>query len=264
MRAVIHHLNCGSLCPRAADELVCHVLLVEGAEGLTLVDTGLGTRDVERPKALGPVFTYGVRPALRMEETAVAQVRALGFDPADVRDVVVTHLDGDHAGGLPDFPHARVHVFRAEHEALLHPRLLEKPRFVRHQFAHGPDWVVHDVDGDDWNGFEAVRVLGDDVLLVPLPGHTRGHSGVAVRDGDGWLLHCGDLYMHRGEARSPAQTPKAFAAYEWLLGLDDRKRRANMERVRELARTRDDVRAFCSHDAHELAAFAVAAPARSG
>jgi len=35
----------------------------------------------------------------------------------------------------------------------------------------------------------------DDVLLIPLPGHSRGHCGVAVKTGEGWLLHCGDAYL---------------------------------------------------------------------
>ncbi len=52
-------------------------------------------------------------------------------------------------------------------------------------------------------GFVSVHALegdgGPEVLLVPLAGHTRGHSGIAVRTDDGWLLHCGDAYFYRGE-----------------------------------------------------------------
>ena len=62
----------------------------------------------------------------------------------------------------------------------------------------------HEVAGDDWFGFDAVTALGDDVLLVPLRGHTRGHCGVAVRRPDGgWLLHAGDAYFHAGEKHTP-------------------------------------------------------------
>ena len=42
------------------------------------------------------------------------QIQRLGFDPRDVRDIVLTHLDFDHAGGLCDFPEARVHLLGAE------------------------------------------------------------------------------------------------------------------------------------------------------
>ena len=41
------------------------------------------------------------------------------------------------------------------------------------------------------------------MLLVPLAGHTWGHSGVAIaEDGGGWLLHAGDAYFYRGEVGS--------------------------------------------------------------
>ena len=59
----IHHLSCGTLCPRGARlvsgegglreraRLVCHCLLIEGAEGLVLVDTGFGLDDVRTAAA---------------------------------------------------------------------------------------------------------------------------------------------------------------------------------------------------------------------
>jgi glyoxylase-like metal-dependent hydrolase (beta-lactamase superfamily II) len=241
------------MCPRAGGEIVCHVLLLEGPDGLTLVDTGLGTRDIQNRRKLGAVFGVIVNPQLREEETAVAQVRSLGFDPADVRDIVVTHLDVDHAGGLPDFPGATVHVFRSEHEALTNPTFKEKPRYIKHQTAHGPSWAIHDVAGESWMGFESVRVLGEDVLLVPLPGHTRGHSAVAIRDGDGWLLHAGDAFFHRDEMKTPPSCPWPLARFQDITCIDNRTRKANQERLRELVRAHaDDVRVICAHDPVQL------------
>jgi glyoxylase-like metal-dependent hydrolase (beta-lactamase superfamily II) len=243
------------MCPNVGDEIVCHVLLVERAEGLLLVDTGLGRTDLANPRKLGALFRLTARPRLSLEETAIAQVRARGFDPKDVRDIAVTHLDVDHAGGLPDFPDATVHVFRSEHEALTNPTFKEKPRYPAHQTAHGPRWAIHDVAGEQWNGFDSVRVLGDDVLLVPLPGHTRGHSAVAVRDGDGWLLHCGDAYFHRGEVQTPPSCPRTLRLFQDLTCVDNRRRKANQERLRELVREHggNGLRTVCAHDHVELA-----------
>jgi glyoxylase-like metal-dependent hydrolase (beta-lactamase superfamily II) len=266
---VIHHLNCATMCPAAGrfprfvPGLVAHCLLVERDDGLLLVDTGLGTGDLGDPKRLGAGFTKMVGAALDPAEPAVAQVRALGFQPADVRDIVVTHLDCDHAGGLGDFPWAHVHVHADELAAArARPTQKEKGRYRPAQWAHRPSWVEHDGGGEDWLGFGAVRTVGDDVLMVPLPGHTRGHSAVAVRRPDGgWLLHAGDAYFYAGEKERPPSCPPGLRLFQSVVQMDKTARHANAERLRELhARhgglTGDDhVTMFCAHDAAELAAL---------
>jgi glyoxylase-like metal-dependent hydrolase (beta-lactamase superfamily II) len=240
----------GGLSGRA--RLICHCLLVEGAEGLVLIDTGLGLDDMRNPRQLGAIFRTLFRPQARESETAVEQVRALGFQPADVRHIVATHLDVDHAGGLPDFPEAQVHVLGRELQAALHPSLLERERYVAAHWAHGPRWVEHEVQGDEWLGFESVRILpGSDaqILLVPLLGHTRGHTGVAVKDRDGWLLHCGDAFFHRGELQTPPSCPAFLKLFQNVSSVENRRRRENQERLRELAlRHAGEAQLFCSHD----------------
>lgn len=80
--------------------LVCHCLLVETADNLVLIDTGLGLQDVMNPEdRLSRFFLNLIRPEFREEMTAVRQVQRLGLNPADVRHIVLTHLNFDHAGG---------------------------------------------------------------------------------------------------------------------------------------------------------------------
>jgi glyoxylase-like metal-dependent hydrolase (beta-lactamase superfamily II) len=148
----IHHLNTGTMCPvgrrfvngsggvlqRA--RLVCHCLLLETNDGLALVDTGIGMDDIARSDRLGRKWVRQTAPRLDPAETAVAQVRALGYAPADVRHLLLTHLDRDHAGGIPDFPNAKVHLHRAEYEmAVAHRIAAPKGRYVADQWQHGPD-----------------------------------------------------------------------------------------------------------------------------
>lgn len=260
----VHHLNCGTMCPlgkalidgAGEASLVCHVLLIEGSQGLILVDTGFGSADVQHPSQLGRPFNALIRPRLELAETATAQLVALGFEPTDVSDIVLTHIDPDHAGGLPDFPSARVHVLAAEHEAWLRPNLRERPRRVPEHWAHRPRWTVHDVEGDRWFDFDGVGVLAEsdaEVLLIPLPGHTRGHAAVAVREANGWLLHCGDAYFHRDEIRLPPSCTPWLRAFQGLTQASGKLRRQNQERLRELAERRHgEVDLICSHDAVEL------------
>ena len=261
----IYHLNCATMHPVGSfggrvspAAMVAHCLLVERPDGLLLVDTGFGTADVADPKRLGQPFRAIVRPELKQSETAIAQVQALGYDAADVSDVALTHLDLDHVGGLADFPAARVHVFSDELEAALHPTFREKARYLLVQRAHGPDWVRHDVPGDAWFGFDSVTALSDDVLLIPLQGHTRGHCGVAVRrPKGGWLLHAGDSYFHASEKLTPPAPPVGLRVFQALMGVDNKRRVANQERLRELQRTHsDEVTIFCAHDPAEFAALA--------
>src|SRR4051794_8502406 len=199
----VHHLNCGSLCPhgrrlingegglRERGEIVCHCLAIESGDGLILVDTGFGLEDARNPRQLGPIFgAMGARP--RAETTALWQLEQRGFAAADVRRIVATHLDPDHSGGLPDFPAAEVHVLQTELDAALHPSLPDRPRYPDTHWKHGPRWATHGSGGDEWFGFESIRILpGLDVelALIPLAGHSKGHTGVALKSGDGWLLH---------------------------------------------------------------------------
>lgn len=275
----VHHLNCGSMCPLgrrlingeggwlAPAHMCCHCLLIEGRHGLTLVDTGLGTGDVSQPSRLGALFNKVVRPRLLMEETALFQIRELGFDPRDVRHIVPTHLDLDHAGGLGDFPQAQVHVFAPELDAAqTRPSLGEKGRYVPAQWAHGPQWVTHEVAGERWLGLEAMRALPDtdeEVLLVPLQGHTRGHCGVAVKTDEGWLLHAGDAYFFHGEMDADPHCTLGLRLFQTIVQVNGQSRRANQQRLRELQQAhRDDLTVFCAHDPVELARLSARAAQR--
>jgi glyoxylase-like metal-dependent hydrolase (beta-lactamase superfamily II) len=233
---------------------VCHVLVIERSDGLTLVDTGFGTEHVRNPRKFGVPFRALLSPRPTLAETALGQVRALGFEPGDVRHIVLTHLDLDHAGGLSDFPDAEIHVFGPEYDAFKRPPLSQRPRYALTNAILGgePRWVRHALQGDTWNGFESVRVLpgGDDeILLVPLRGHTLGHTGIAVRRDEDWLLHCGDAYFNRGEVQTPVRRPPGLAVFQALTQADGQLRHQNQERLRELAeRPAGEVALICSHD----------------
>jgi glyoxylase-like metal-dependent hydrolase (beta-lactamase superfamily II) len=263
--ATVHHLNCATMCPAAAPRLgladrhpghlVAHCLLIEDPGGLILIDTGFGTQDVARPAQLGPA-RFALSAQFDASETAIARVRSLGFDPTDVRHILVTHLDLDHAGGLGDFPNALVHLHSAElAAATARARIDDRLRYRPAHWAHGPHWAEHAESGEPWLGFDRVRLidgLDTEIAMLPLFGHTAGHSGYAINTSDGWLLHAGDAYLRRIELASPQALPLALTGYHRLNSHDHRARRANAERLAELAADHPDVTVFCSHDANEL------------
>ena len=272
----IHHLNCGTDCPLGGalfdgrstgltGRLVCHCLLLEtDAHGLVLVDTGYGLRDVDNPhRPPHPRITRAMRTLLniklRERETAIRQVEALGFAARDVRHIVLTHLDFDHAGGLDDFPDAQVHLLAAEWSAASGPRdrFVPRNRYRPAQFAGVRNWQRYGAQGEPWFGFDAVRDLAGlppEILMVPLPGHTWGHAGVAIRRSDGWLLHAGDAYFYRGEMRQAVRrcTP-GLAGYQTMMEVSREQRLGNQARLRALSLDRSAaVRMVCAHDAVEF------------
>ncbi|MCO6004802.1 MBL fold metallo-hydrolase [Actinoallomurus purpureus] len=272
----IHHLNCGSMREidpaDAADHrleparALNHCLLVETDDsGLVLVETGFGTPDVDRPEeTLGRTFLDRTQALLDPEETAVRQIRRLGHSPDDVRHIVLTHLDLDHSGGLPDFPHATVHLHDAEYRAAMaatgaHPE--HALRYRPAHWAHRPHWRTYESrKGESWFGFDALELDGlpPEILLIPLAGHTEGHCAVAVRDEDRWLLHAGDAFYHHGQVEPDDRwSMPLWEALEEITEIDRPLRAANQARLRELLRDHgDEVEVFSAHDPWAFARLA--------
>ncbi len=273
----VHHINCISTCPlggalmdgRSGNplrraRLTCHCLLVETPDQLILIDTGLGLNDVRAPhRRLSRFFLALLSPDFREEMTAVRQVQALGFNPADVRHIVLSHLDFDHAGGLDDFPGATVHMLAAERDAALaQSSWLDRQRFRPQQWSTRSQWrPTLPAAGEPWFGFQCVRDLAGlppEVLMIPLVGHTHGHCGVAVDRGDHWLLYAADAYFFRDEMHleRPRCTP-GLAAYQRMMDTERKLRIENQHRLRDLKRSHGDaVRLFCAHDPVEFEALA--------
>lgn len=238
-------LNCGNMKPRGARVFVpaletvpCNCLLVEAGECLVLVDSGLGTRDIEDPSRLGrsnALLNAGRDPEL----PAVRQVERMGFRAEDVGHVICTHLDRDHAGGLSDFPRARIHVLREERDAAFNPTgHRQRDRYRKSHFSHGPEWVAHQAaPTSEWKGLGCIdepEGLPPGFLLVPLPGHTPGHCGVAVDTGAGWVLHCGDSYYVSAELSKGTAVPAGVRAFRRLAHLDFPTSMRQLDRLRAL------------------------------
>lgn len=240
--------------PLSRAHLVIHCLLVEAADGLVLVDTGYGMGDAIRPARLVRAFRAVSGSPRDPRQTAAWQIARMGYSVDDVRHVLLTHLHLDHAGGLPDFPRAQVHLLAAEHAAALRPGTFSERYYVPAHWQHWPRWVLHRPQGETWFGLEGVRVpeIMPETWLIPLVGHTRGHCGVAVQRPQGWLLHCGDAYLNHGDIypiQSERRTPR------WIAPLA-RRLFPHVPRLRALARQHGDkVRLFCSHDPGEFASL---------
>ena len=115
----------------------------------------------------------------------------IGIDPAEVKDVIITHMHYDHVGNLSIFPNARFHVQDTEMgyvtgRAMTHP-------ILRHSF------VLSEVQEMVAMVYQDRAIFHDgDVDLVPgvtlhhFPGHARGLMAVRVNTKRGWIILASD------------------------------------------------------------------------
>ncbi len=164
-------------------------------DGLIVVDTG-ETSHANDP-GYQPSWHLFARTSERRwvaaDEEVGPQLRAVGLDADAVRWLVMTHMHGDHAGGLSYFEHAEV-VMSAREAAMAFARTGPANGYFNN---HYPSWLAPrklSFDGDPWEGFEASAPLTDDgvVRLVPTPGHTQGHLSVVVEQPDHLVVLTGD------------------------------------------------------------------------
>ena len=108
-----------------------------------------------------------------------------------------------------------------------------------------------------------VRAVSEDVLLVPLHGHSRGHAAVAVRapaeSGHEWLLHAGDAYFFHAEMEAAPRCPSGLRFFQSAVAFEDGARRDNQARLRALrARAGERVAVFSAHSPHDYRRLATA------
>lgn len=230
--------------------ITARCLLVETGQGLLLVDTGCAGEAGAHHHGYRELG-LGVR---RGEPSVAAQIRDLGLEPRDVRHILLTHMDFDHTAGLPDFPDAMVHVCEREYQTATRPRgvIGRSRRHGGHVRAH-EHWSLEALGdtGTSWcgaDGSKRLELLGQELWMVPLFGHTPGHCGVAVAlDDGGWLLHAGDVAYSYAEMRLRKARPFLLRAFQRSVHFDISRMLADQERVWSWHES-EEIRVLLSHD----------------
>ena len=165
--------------------------------GPLLVDTGLHPSVAVAPREnLGRLFLMAFKDLqMKATDAVPAQLRARGIDPAGIGTIVMTHLHGDHASAVSEFPGATFVLSAQEWRAATEQGPLHG--YVRRQFDHAFEYRTIDFESADVGSFSTfgrgVDLFGDgSVRLAFTPGHTRGHVSVILRLRDRDALLCGD------------------------------------------------------------------------
>ncbi|CAI09611.1 conserved hypothetical protein [Aromatoleum aromaticum EbN1] len=130
----------------------------------------------------------------------VGNMRAAGYDPAQVDTVIVTHLHGDHVGGLGDsagqmvFPNATIHVAQTDNDFWLSPQMAaQAPAEIQPFFKMAVDAAAPYQARGQWKTFAEGSEVVPGIRAVKAYGHTPGHTAYAVESNGEKLLIWGDV-----------------------------------------------------------------------
>ena len=163
-------------------------LLIEEGKRLMLVDTGMG--DKQDAKFFSYYYRHG-------EGDLLGSIRKAGYSPADVTDVLLTHLHFDHCGGAVSsssdgllqltFPRATYWCNQAHWAWATQPNAREKASFLKENIlpiqesgqlkfwpAEGPEPFEH-------------------LNLLQVDGHTEKMMLPKIRYGNTTLIYLADL-----------------------------------------------------------------------
>ena len=187
--------------------------------------------------------------------TAISQIQKLGFKPSDVKHILVSHLDLDHAGGISDFSQATIHILSSEYNATQKLSVMNKLRYRPQQFKNHRYWnFLEPKNGESWFNFNRVQgfnIFNDEILLIPLLGHTSGHCGIAIKQQNGWILFCGDAYYSHLELDPKNKLPW-LDKLEYLFAENNTLRLKTLSGIQTLAQTENQIKIICAHDPVEL------------
>ena len=196
--------------PRNRIPLGMRCLLVEHADGLVLIDTGVGNKENAKFHEI-----YGIEATVPGYPTMlIAALAAAGFAPADVAVVINSHLHFDHAGGntslvevggdliVPTFPNARYLVHGGELEYATHTN----ERTAASYFPR--NWEPLRASGQ-LELVESGRDLLPGIQMRHTPGHTPNHQSIVVDGGGDTAVFLADLCPTASHLPLP-----------WIMGYD--------------------------------------------
>src|SRR5271168_2583377 len=141
-------------------------------------------------------------------------LRSAGYTPEEIDIVLITHLHSDHVGGLTTqdgkrvFPNADVYVAKAESDFWLSTEIAAKaPKNVQPFFQSARAIAAPYIKAGKWHTFNGSESIVDGMQLVPLPGHTPGHTGYEFSSKGQKILFCGDIvHVQRVQLQHPEVT----------------------------------------------------------
>jgi N-acyl homoserine lactone hydrolase len=170
------------------------VWVIEHPDGLMIVDTGeisaIGNQNkylAAESRFMRYFFKHGAKFQVNESDELNRQLASIHLKTENVKLVVLTHLHLDHTDGLKFFPGAEIIVGDHEYK---HPNG-NMPTTYPSWFKPNP--VLYKKNKADIFGEAFAISSSEDLLYIPTPGHTAGHSSVIFKTDDYDIIFAGDI-----------------------------------------------------------------------
>jgi glyoxylase-like metal-dependent hydrolase (beta-lactamase superfamily II) len=188
-----------------ATQLSVTAFLIVHPRGTLMWDTGAVPDDAwtptGQPVSRHVVLSDGRERPITVTRSITGQLAAAGVQPSQVTYLALSHAHWDHTANANAFASATWLTRQVERDAMLPAKPPEVPEPSTFARLRTSKTIV--VDGE-------YDVFGDGtVVLLPTPGHTRGHQALYVKLANtGGVVLAGDLY-HYPEERTLNRLPTA-------------------------------------------------------
>ena len=206
---------------RWTEALPIYAWAIEHPEGVVVVDTGETARTAERgyfPR--WHPYYKNVKTDVKPEQEIGPQLEEIGIKANEVRQVILTHMHTDHAGGLYHFPKSEIVIMKQAYDLASGFRGRLRG-FLPH---HLPSWLsprLIDLINEGYGPFpKSLKVTkAGDIILVPTSGHTEVHISVILETPDVNYFFAGDTSYNQDlmlRGKIDGVSVKAKDAYETI------------------------------------------------
>ncbi len=178
--------------------------LIKMDDQLILVDTG-DTAKIYQEGYLpsGGLYHKAVETRIKKEEEVSYQLEAMGVECSDIKTIILTHMHGDHLGGMYHFPEANFLVSRKEYDFAVSKKGPGSGYFKKNWPSSFQPQLI-DYKQRKEGVFDESFAFDDHekIVIVPTPGHSLGHQSVIVKSESTSYFIGGDLTYNLETLRS--------------------------------------------------------------
>ncbi len=171
-----------SLAPR---RIAHSAILIRHPKATFLYDTGIAST-IDRYFTNQSFRFKQTLGKFTMEQPLASHLQRLSLEPRDLDFALISHLHWDHVSGVPDLPHVALRINRVEYEAARYGLLDLHHGLARTLLGNNPI-ELFDCNGPTYGAFHSSHDLFGDgsIVLIPLPGHTAGNTGMLIQRANG-------------------------------------------------------------------------------